>query len=66
MVIWDFCNFVICDVIDVIVEMDLLLRPGWYILVLDTMEMINKRGPILHSLHWSRTFNKDQFFVRFR
>ncbi|KAK9282938.1 hypothetical protein L1049_011163 [Liquidambar formosana] len=31
-----------CDIIDVAVEMDRILRPGGWILVQDTMETINK------------------------
>ncbi|KAF3976796.1 hypothetical protein CMV_000051 [Castanea mollissima] len=52
-----------CDVLDVIVEMDRILRPGGYIVVQDNMEIINKLSPILHSLHWSLTLYKDQFLV---
>ncbi|KAM3729345.1 hypothetical protein ACB098_12G004400 [Castanea mollissima] len=50
-----------CDVLDVILEMDCILRPGGYIVVQDNMEIINKLSPILHSLHWSLTLYKDQF-----
>ncbi|BBG98085.1 Peptide-N4-(N-acetyl-beta-glucosaminyl) asparagine amidase A protein [Prunus dulcis] len=50
-----------CDMIDVVVEMDRILRPGGYLVVQDTMEMINKMRPILHSLHWSTAVHKDQF-----
>ncbi|GMY08283.1 probable methyltransferase PMT23 [Fagus crenata] len=53
----------ICDVIDVVVEIDRILRPGRYIVVQDTVEMINKLSPILHLLHWSLTLYKDQFLV---
>ncbi|KAK4579577.1 hypothetical protein RGQ29_029304 [Quercus rubra] len=52
-----------CDVLDVIVEMDRILRPGGYIVVQDNMEIINKLSPILHSLHWSLTLYKDQFLI---
>ncbi|KAL4594222.1 hypothetical protein ACB092_12G005400 [Castanea dentata] len=52
-----------CDVLDVIVEMDRILRPGGYIVVQDNLEIINKLSPILHSLHWSLTLYKDQFLV---
>ncbi|GMY08342.1 probable methyltransferase PMT23 [Fagus crenata] len=52
-----------CDVIDVVVEIDRILRPGGYIVGQDTVEMINKLSPILHSLHWSLTLYKDQFLV---
>ncbi|XP_059669722.1 probable methyltransferase PMT23 isoform X2 [Cornus florida] len=52
-----------CDIIDVAVEVDRILRPGGYILVHDTLEMINKLGPILRSLHWSVSMHQDQFLV---
>uniref|UniRef100_A0A5B7A4T8 Methyltransferase n=1 Tax=Davidia involucrata TaxID=16924 RepID=A0A5B7A4T8_DAVIN len=52
-----------CDIIDVAVEMDRILRPGGYILVQDSMEMISKLSPILHSLQWSITLHQDQFLV---
>ncbi|XP_059666783.1 probable methyltransferase PMT23 [Cornus florida] len=52
-----------CDIIDVAVEMDRMLRPGGYMVVQDTMEMINKIKPILHSLHWSVTIHQEQFLV---
>ncbi|KAK7831107.1 putative methyltransferase pmt23 [Quercus suber] len=53
---------IVCDVLDVIVEMDRILRRGGYT-VQDNMEIINKLSPILHSLHWSLTLYKDQFLV---
>lgn len=52
-----------CDIIDVAVEMDRILRPGGLVLVHDTMEMINKISPILRSLHWSITLYQEQFLV---
>ncbi|CAK9135823.1 unnamed protein product [Ilex paraguariensis] len=52
-----------CDLIDVAVEMDRILRPGGILLVQDTMEMINKLRPILHSLHWWITLHRDRFLV---
>ncbi|XVF24172.1 hypothetical protein REPUB_Repub13aG0104500 [Reevesia pubescens] len=42
-----------CDIIDVAVEMDRILRSGGYILVQDTIETIKKLNSILLSLHWS-------------
>ncbi|XP_052186479.1 probable methyltransferase PMT23 [Diospyros lotus] len=42
-----------CDIIEVAVEMDRILRPGGILLVQDTVEMINNLSPILRSLHWS-------------
>ncbi|KAJ0046946.1 hypothetical protein Pint_06570 [Pistacia integerrima] len=52
-----------CDIIDVAAEMDRILRPGGYVLVQDTVDMINKLRPILQSLHWSINVYQDQFLV---
>lgn len=43
--------------------MDRILRPGGYVLIQDTMEMIKKLSPILQSLNWSLTLYEDQFLV---
>ncbi|KAL5568823.1 hypothetical protein UlMin_025398 [Ulmus minor] len=52
-----------CDMINVAAEMDRILRPGGYVVVQDTMDMINKLKPILDSLHWSLTIYQDRFLV---
>ncbi|KAK3229471.1 hypothetical protein Dsin_001352 [Dipteronia sinensis] len=52
-----------CNIRDVAVEMDRILRPGGYVLIQDTMEMIDKLSPILHSLHWSINVYRHQFLV---
>lgn len=52
-----------CDIIDVAVEMDRVLRPGGFVIVQDTMEMANKLSPILRSLHWSITVHQEQFLI---
>ncbi|KAK3042907.1 hypothetical protein RJ639_001180 [Escallonia herrerae] len=52
-----------CDTIDVAVEMDRILRPGGFLLVQDTMEIINKLSSVLHSLHWSISVSQNQFLV---
>ncbi|WOH09038.1 hypothetical protein DCAR_0728491 [Daucus carota subsp. sativus] len=52
-----------CDIIEVAVEMDRILRPGGFVIVQDTMEMINKLNPVLRSLHWSVTVHQEQFLV---
>ncbi|XP_074564656.1 putative methyltransferase PMT23 [Curcuma longa] len=52
-----------CDILDVVVEMDRILRPGGWILIQDTAAMIKKMRPILHSLHWITTLNKKQILV---
>ena len=56
-------QFFRCDIIDVAVEMDRILRPGGYILVQDTMEMINKLNPVLRSMQWSTSLYQGQFLV---
>nr|XP_016463184.1 PREDICTED: probable methyltransferase PMT22 [Nicotiana tabacum] len=52
-----------CDLVDVAVEMDRMLRPGGYLLVQDTFQMIKQLGSILRSLHWSVTLHQEQFLV---
>ncbi|XP_057441765.1 probable methyltransferase PMT23 [Lotus japonicus] len=52
-----------CDLLDVVVEIDRILRPDGYLLVHDSMEMLSKLSPILHSLHWSVTLHQNQFLV---
>lgn len=52
-----------CDIIDVAVEMDRILRPGGYILVQDTMEMVNKLNSVLRSMQWSTSLYQGQFLV---
>ncbi|VFQ80452.1 unnamed protein product [Cuscuta campestris] len=52
-----------CNIIDMAVEVDRILRPGGILLVQDTMDSIAKLSPILHSLHWSVTLNQQQFLV---
>jgi len=39
------------------------LRPGGYVVIQDTMEMINMLTPILRSLHWSVALFEGQFLV---
>ncbi|CAN0888435.1 Probable methyltransferase PMT23 [Linum grandiflorum] len=52
-----------CDLIDVAVEIDRIVRPGGYLLVFDTMEMINKLTGILKSLRWSIKVYQVQYLV---
>ncbi|KAK7305912.1 hypothetical protein VNO77_43825 [Canavalia gladiata] len=52
-----------CDIVDVVVEIDRILRPDGYLLVQDSMEIINKLGPLLRSLHWSVKLYQHQFLV---
>ncbi|PON45734.1 putative methyltransferase PMT [Trema orientale] len=52
-----------CDMVEMVAEMDRILRPGGYLLVQDTIGMIKKLKPILQSLHWSSTLHQDEFLV---
>ncbi|KAK8302384.1 hypothetical protein V6Z12_D04G083600 [Gossypium hirsutum] len=52
-----------CNIIDVAVEMDRILRPGGYLLLQDTMETIQKLNPVLRSLQWSTSLYEGQFLV---
>lgn len=52
-----------CDIVDVVVEMDRILRPGGWVLIQDTLQMIKKVRPILKSLHWTTTLHQQKFLV---
>ncbi|RDX84362.1 putative methyltransferase PMT23, partial [Mucuna pruriens] len=52
-----------CDIVNVVVEIDRILRAEGYLVVQDSMEIINKVGPLLRSLHWSVTLYQNQFLV---
>ncbi|XP_060178818.1 probable methyltransferase PMT23 [Lycium barbarum] len=52
-----------CDLVEVAVEMDRMVRPGGYVLVQDAIQMIKQLGSILRSLHWSVTLHQEQFLV---
>ncbi|GMI79935.1 hypothetical protein like AT3G56080 [Hibiscus trionum] len=52
-----------CEIIDIAVEMDRILRPGGYLLLQDTMETIKKLNPVLRSLHWSTSLYEGQFLI---
>ncbi|CAL0307576.1 unnamed protein product [Lupinus luteus] len=52
-----------CDIVDVVVEMDRILRPDGYLVVQDSIGILNKLSPILHSLNWSVTLHQNQFLV---
>ncbi|KAL5734391.1 hypothetical protein ACOSP7_032252 [Xanthoceras sorbifolium] len=52
-----------CDIKDVIVEIDRILRPEGFLVVQDTMDTINKISPILRSLHWSLKLYQNQFLI---
>lgn len=49
--------------VDVVVEIDRVVRPGGYVLVQDSIETIDKLGPILRSLHWSVNLYQDQLLL---
>ncbi|KAK4799698.1 hypothetical protein SAY86_025063 [Trapa natans] len=52
-----------CDIVEVIAEIDRILRPGGYLLVQDTPETIKKLRPILISLFWRVTITQEQFLL---
>nr|XP_043631368.1 probable methyltransferase PMT23 [Erigeron canadensis] len=52
-----------CDLVDVAIEMDRVLRPGGAVILEDTIEMLNNVKPILRSLHWSTTLYQKHFLV---
>ncbi|KAG8390136.1 hypothetical protein BUALT_Bualt01G0052100 [Buddleja alternifolia] len=52
-----------CDLIEVAAEMDRILRPGGYLVVQDTIEIITELKPVLKSLHWLINVHQDQFLV---
>ncbi|KAL8161042.1 hypothetical protein V2J09_012531 [Rumex salicifolius] len=52
-----------CDIIDVVVEVDRVLRPdGWFVMR-DSKELMNKVSAILHSLHWTVKIQDGQYLV---
>ncbi|OVA02780.1 putative S-adenosyl-L-methionine-dependent methyltransferase [Macleaya cordata] len=52
-----------CDIVDVAVEMDRILRPGGLVLVQDTLDSISKLTQIFQSLHWETNLYENQFLV---
>ncbi|KAL8535349.1 hypothetical protein ACS0TY_011121 [Phlomoides rotata] len=52
-----------CDMIEVVAEIDRILRPGGYVVIQDTMEVVTKITPILKSLHCSVSVHQDQFLL---
>ncbi|CAN8254489.1 unnamed protein product [Cochlearia groenlandica] len=52
-----------CDLLEVVVEIDRIIRPGGYLVVQETVEMIKKLNPILLSLQWSTNVYKGKFLV---
>lgn len=58
-----FFGFIRCDLMEVVVEIDRIVRPGGYLVVQDTVEMMKKLNPILLSLRWSTNVYKGKFLV---
>lgn len=52
-----------CDIVVVAVEMDRILRPGGFVIIQDTVEMVNMLWPILNSFHWSVSTYDRNFIV---
>ncbi|KDP44715.1 hypothetical protein JCGZ_01215 [Jatropha curcas] len=52
-----------CDMVDVVVEVDRIVRPGGYVVIQDTMEMIHKLTSIFSALRWSTTLYKSQYLI---
>lgn len=52
-----------CEMLDVTVEMDRILRPGGVVVVEDSVEMLKKLKQILHALHWSTRLHQQRFLV---
>lgn len=48
---------------DVVIEMDRVLRPDGWVVIQDTGGMIRKLRPILKSLHWVITVHNQKFLV---
>jgi hypothetical protein len=60
---WYLCVLFRCDLIEVVIEIDRILRPGRWFVLKDTLEMIKKMRPILKSLHYETVVVKQQFLV---
>ncbi|XP_048542431.1 probable methyltransferase PMT23 [Triticum urartu] len=52
-----------CDILEVAAEVDRILRPGRWLVLKDTMDMMKKMRPILRSLHYETVIVKRQFLV---
>lgn len=52
-----------CDLMEMVVEIDRIVRPGGYLVVQDTVEMLKKLNPILLSLRWSTNLYRGKFLV---
>lgn len=52
-----------CDDVDLVVEMDRILRPGGWVIIRDSIEMIQKLVPVVRSLHWVSTVHEEKYLV---
>lgn len=52
-----------CDMIDLAVEIDRIVRPGGWVLIQETKEKINSVGAIFRSLQWSVNLYNDRYLV---
>ncbi|XP_010504492.1 PREDICTED: probable methyltransferase PMT22 [Camelina sativa] len=52
-----------CELMEVVVEIDRIVRPGGYLVVQDTVEMLKKLNPILLSLRWSTNVYRGKYLV---
>ncbi|CAM8967755.1 unnamed protein product [Rhodiola kirilowii] len=52
-----------CDIKYVVAEMDRIIRPGGWLVLQDSAEVIDKIVQILRSLHWTVSIFQDRFVV---
>ncbi|GMH19165.1 hypothetical protein Nepgr_021006 [Nepenthes gracilis] len=52
-----------CDIVNVAVEMDRIVRPGRWIIVQDDKELIGELSAIFSSLHWSVSLHEGRYLV---
>ncbi|KAL0919561.1 hypothetical protein M5K25_011661 [Dendrobium thyrsiflorum] len=52
-----------CELVDVVREMDRILRPGGWVLIQDSEEIIKKLKSMLQTLHWDTSIHKGAFLV---
>ncbi|KAM0878186.1 hypothetical protein ACQ4PT_035033 [Festuca glaucescens] len=52
-----------CDIIEIAVEIDRILRPGRWFVLKDNVGMIRKMDRVLRSLHYKTAIMKRQFLV---
>ncbi|MQL74907.1 hypothetical protein Taro_007284 [Colocasia esculenta] len=52
-----------CPNVEVVAEMDRILRPGGWVLIQDTIEIIKNMHSLFRSLRWDTTIHDQQFLV---